>query len=331
VPQEGGLLEFLTVEQSLTLFALLRPAGATSPRAHVSREPPADDIIPSKYYSYPISALSGGTRKKLAVQLANTCQPRLLLLDECTTGVDPIAAERIVRYLKYTQTKTTSTTNSSRDRAWFSTSTQQPSQQQQRQQQGMLFASHRIDESLAVCSRVLMLVRGKVFLDGPISMFHDLAYRYYQVDITLPSLSINDEMDHTKDNLDIDIGYAYQHDASPVEAPTPTTEEANVRMDRFLCMIAQSLLPTSDAPRNSDSSSTHAKRETSIHTAEHLERCVIYSDTLVRITFQKRIVPISIMWEQLTRWQQSEVILTYAFRNMEMEEVLSSIIDAEHE
>ena len=308
VPQEGGLLEFLTVEQSLTLFELLRPTHGT----HVSREHQADDIIPAKYYSYPISALSGGTRKKLAVQLANTCQPRLLLLDECTTGVDPIAAERIVRYLKHTHT---TRTTGSEDRALLF----------KQQQQGMLFASHRIDESLAVCSRVLMLVRGKVFLDGPISMFHDLAYRYYQVDITLPSLTTSGEDDH--------MGYSYQHDMSPAEVATPATEEAHVRMEYFLHMLAQSLLPTGMAPRRTGHHLAHANSETSPPkpTPNHLERCVVYSDTLVRITIQKHLVPISVMWEQLARLQQSGVILTYAFRNMEMEEVISSIIDAEHE
>lgn len=118
-----------------------------------------DGFLPSKYLSYPIQALSGGTRKKLFVRQANIGHPAVLFLDECTTGVDPIAAQRIVAYLKALD--------------------------QQNIQQGRLFASHRIDESIDVCSQVLMLVDGQVYFHAPITIFEALVCNYYQVDVVL--------------------------------------------------------------------------------------------------------------------------------------------------
>ena len=109
VPQQQGLLEYLTVEQSVGLFRSLRsrpcgfgqcagttlsPAGAGcccccccggggggDGAAELS-----DEVMSTRYLKYPAFALSGGNKRKLAVVLANTGCPDLLLLDEPTTG-----------------------------------------------------------------------------------------------------------------------------------------------------------------------------------------------------------------------------------------------------
>ena len=58
----------------------------------------------------------------------------------------------------------------------------------------------------------------------------------------------------------------------------------------------------------------------------NLERVVTYSNTLLRITLQRDRVPVTVVWTQLAVWLGSGRIRSYAFRSMEMEEVLSTIL-----
>jgi len=151
VPQDGGLPEFMTVTDALSLFQGIS-LGASVPRISGS------SVLPRRYLRYPIHALSGGNKRKLSVVLSNVNNAKLLLLDEPTSGVDPVAAERIVAYLKGIQPH-----------------------------QGVIFSSHRIHECLRVCTRVLMLYNGRLHFDGPMDTFDKLASLFYQLDITLPS------------------------------------------------------------------------------------------------------------------------------------------------
>jgi energy-coupling factor transporter ATP-binding protein EcfA2 len=128
-----------------------------------------DGFLPMKFMNYPINTLSGGTKKKLLVRMANIARPKFLMMDECTTGVDPIAAEKIIEYLRSNYTRAICSSH-----------------------QGLIFSSHRIDESFAICEKVLMLVDGQVYINGPASMFLDLLSSFYQVDFIL-TLIINAE------------------------------------------------------------------------------------------------------------------------------------------
>lgn len=144
VPQEGGLLGFLTVQEILQLFESF--SGRRNSRVPVLEE---------KYMHYPVRSLSGGSKKKLSIALANMHTPKALLLDECTTGIDPEAAEKVLQYLK----------------------------ENLQAEQSMLFASHRVDECVAACDRIVVLCDGNIVLDGPISRFYELSSEFYLIDI----------------------------------------------------------------------------------------------------------------------------------------------------
>lgn len=289
-PQEGGLFEFMTVQHTLQLFKLLRPVRSMSTAAKGTH-----DIIPSKYFAYPVRTLSGGTRKKLSVCVANTGAPALLMLDECTTGVDPIAAERIVRYLKHAVDS---------------------------ESQALLFASHRIDESLAVCERVLMLVEGQVYLDAPIHCMHDLAHRFYQVDISLSATY----------TAPLHGGDLSQQDTPLQECGLPLDEEdVGIAMDNVGEFPEQAQQQRKQLQSTAGTSEERLKEfiaelALSVGGRCNLERVVTYSNTLLRITLQRDRVPVTVVWTQLAVWLESDRIRSYAFRSMEMEEVLSTIL-----
>ena len=83
VPQEGGLLDFLTVKETVMFFRMIR-LNSLKVTSVVSEN---ERIIHPKYSNNIVRSLSGGTRKKLAVQVSNIGSPSCLFMDECTTGV----------------------------------------------------------------------------------------------------------------------------------------------------------------------------------------------------------------------------------------------------
>jgi len=83
--------------------------------------------------------LSGGERRKLEIARALVTDPKLILLDEPFSGVDPIAVEDLqaeVRRLKDEFGKS------------------------------VLFTDHNVAQTLRVCDRALIITDGQVFKDG---------------------------------------------------------------------------------------------------------------------------------------------------------------------
>ncbi len=90
----------------------------------------------------PVRELSLGERMKMELIAALLHQPRLLLLDEPTIGLDVVAQVTIQRCLKeYNATRGVT----------------------------MLLTSHYMRDVEALCSRVLVITHGKVIYDGPLT------------------------------------------------------------------------------------------------------------------------------------------------------------------
>lgn len=94
-PQDDAI-DNLTVRQTLTFYATVK--GLRNPEANVDKVLTALNITTFEHTS--VKDLSGGTRRKLSVAIALLGNPRVLLLDEPSTGQDAGAKRILWRALK---------------------------------------------------------------------------------------------------------------------------------------------------------------------------------------------------------------------------------------
>lgn len=91
MPQGLGknLYPTLSVEENLQFFGRLFGHGAGERRSRIDQLARATDL--TQFLSRPAGKLSGGMKQKLGLCCALIHDPELLILDEPTTGVDPLA------------------------------------------------------------------------------------------------------------------------------------------------------------------------------------------------------------------------------------------------
>lgn len=105
-----------------------------------------DDIITSleltEFVDKKIGDLSGGMRQRVSLALAMINDPDLILLDEPTVGLDPIARQDFWRLIERLQD----------------------------QGKTILFTTHYMEEATTLANKVVMIHQGEVVFDGPPSI-----------------------------------------------------------------------------------------------------------------------------------------------------------------
>ena len=96
--QGNTLWDNMTVEQHFKVYCTMR--GLNSDQTQEMIEYLYEALSLKEHATKQISQISGGTKRKLCVALAVIQAPDLILLDEPTTGVDPIGREQIWSLLK---------------------------------------------------------------------------------------------------------------------------------------------------------------------------------------------------------------------------------------
>jgi drug efflux transport system ATP-binding protein len=97
MPQRFGLYEDLTVEENIRFYADLFGVDAKRRETQAARLLAASGM--SEFRKRLARKLSGGMKQKLGLTCALIHRPRVILLDEPTTGVDPISRREFWRIL----------------------------------------------------------------------------------------------------------------------------------------------------------------------------------------------------------------------------------------
>jgi ABC-2 type transport system ATP-binding protein len=129
--QEAHLHGALRVDELLELFSSFYP----DPRP---REELLDLVELRDRAGHRVERLSGGQQQRLSVALAMIGRPRVLILDELTTGLDPTGRRRM----------------------WAAV------EQLQREGVTILLVSHAMDEVERLCDRLLLLHEGRLRMTG---------------------------------------------------------------------------------------------------------------------------------------------------------------------
>jgi ABC-2 type transport system ATP-binding protein len=95
MPQKFGLYEDLTVLENLTLYADLRNVIGQARTASFEQLLAFTDL--ARFTQRPAGKLSGGMKQKLGLACALLGEPKILLLDEPSVGVDPISRRELWR------------------------------------------------------------------------------------------------------------------------------------------------------------------------------------------------------------------------------------------
>jgi len=136
-PQEDNLDPDLSVERNLLVYARYFDVPVAEARAR------AEDLLRrmdlAERRGARVTELSGGLKRRLVLARALLNHPKVLLLDEPTTGLDPQARHAIWQRVRALKAEGTT----------------------------VLLTTHYMEEAEALCDRVVLMDRGRILLDGP--------------------------------------------------------------------------------------------------------------------------------------------------------------------
>ncbi|MGD0836057.1 MAG: ABC transporter ATP-binding protein [Polyangia bacterium] len=136
VPQEDNLDEELDVTQNLSVFARLHGMPRRQTEARIAELLDFMELGEKRRAS--VRELSGGMKRRLVIVRALLNRPRLLILDEPTTGLDPQ-----VRHIIWDKLR-----------------------QLKREGLTIVLTTHYMDEAFQLCDDTLILEKGKAVLRG---------------------------------------------------------------------------------------------------------------------------------------------------------------------
>ncbi|MEX2273354.1 MAG: ABC transporter ATP-binding protein [Vicinamibacterales bacterium] len=136
VPQELAVYPNLTARENLEVFGALYGVPRADLAARVTRA--LEHAALTDRAAEPVKRFSGGMKRRLNIVCALLHEPRIVLLDEPTVGVDPQSRDRIYEMLADLR------------------------------QQGvsLLLTTHHLEEAEARCERIVIIDHGKVVASG---------------------------------------------------------------------------------------------------------------------------------------------------------------------
>lgn len=163
-PQDNALHETLTTREHLTYFSKLLGLDHATRRKRVEE---ALEFVQLKDRQHDlVKGLSGGMKRRLNIGCAVLNHPRILLLDEPTTGVDPLSRAAIWSMLRQLREEGTA----------------------------ILHATHRLDEVEFLCDAATILGEGRVLYEGALDELRRVAgLPAYVLKLPVSGASASDE------------------------------------------------------------------------------------------------------------------------------------------
>jgi ABC-2 type transport system ATP-binding protein len=141
--QSTALFDYLSIRELITLFAALY--GADTSRARVDRLIEMVSLQ-EKADAY-VDSLSGGQQQRLSIALALVNDPKIIFLDEPTTGLDPQARRNLWELIRVVR-------DSSKT---------------------VVITTHYMDEAEVLCDRVAVMDHGQIIIcDTPRNLMDEL-------------------------------------------------------------------------------------------------------------------------------------------------------------
>ncbi len=148
LPESNPLYPDLYVEEYLDLMGQMAGIPRAERRQRIRRLIDDVGIAPEKHKK--IGQLSKGYRQRVGLARALLHDPPVLILDEPTSGLDPNQVLEIRRLIR----------DLAKDRT-------------------ILFSSHHLDEVEAISTRIIIIHRGRIVADSPVSELSALTGRTY--------------------------------------------------------------------------------------------------------------------------------------------------------
>merc|ERR1711998_724137 len=157
-PQFDSLTESLTAHENLVMYAKIK--GIPTHLTETVAKQLVDLVGLTRYRNRQSGTYSGGNKRKLSLAIALIGNPSLVLLDEPSTGMDPVAR----RQMWVTICRTAST-------------------------RSVVLTTHSMEECEALCDRVVVMVKGQFRCLGSIQHLKSRFGEGYTVELQISDQS----------------------------------------------------------------------------------------------------------------------------------------------
>ncbi|EEQ97760.1 Nod factor export ATP-binding protein I, putative [Perkinsus marinus ATCC 50983] len=153
-PQVDALFPELTVEEHLKLASTLKGLRLNSSASFHQQH--MDSIVAGQHFKTRSAKLSGGNRRKLSLALSMLGCPRVMFLDEVTTGMDPAARRSVWAVLRGEGSRP-----------------------------AILMSTHYMDEASALSTRVGIMINGEMRVIGNVNELTNRFSRAISIEASL--------------------------------------------------------------------------------------------------------------------------------------------------